>query len=143
MKTIKFLLVVLIISASKVSFGQNHRGGGHHHGNGHHRGGKVVVVKRSPYRPHRVVVYHPHWRPAYSYTRRWVYFPRHNMYWDNWRNHYVYLDKGVWISRPQAPAIILNVNLEREKNYELKTDEDDQDDVYNSNNSHRSQYKAD
>lgn len=142
MKTIKFITIIISLLISTEFFGQKNKGGhkGHHHHRGHK---KVVVVKRSHYRPAKVVVYHPHWRPKYAYNRRWVYFPRYNFYWDNWRNHYVFYNGGVWLSQPTAPAVIVNVNLENEKNVELKEDEDDLDDVYVNNGKHKVEIKPD
>ena len=103
---------------------------------------RVVIAKRSVYRPHRVVVYRPFWRPYYAYKRRWVFFPRYNFYWDNWRNHYVYWNGAIWMSQPTRPPLIVNVNLEKEKSTELKETEDDIDDVYSSNVTHKTEYKA-
>ncbi len=140
MKAIKFITLILSLFISTTFFGQKGKGHGHHH---HHGNKKVVVVKRSHYRPAKIVVYHPHWHPAYAYNRRWVYFPKHNFYWDNWRNHYVFYNGGVWISQPTAPAVIVNVNLEKEKNVELKEDEDDVDDVYINNSKHKEEIKPD
>jgi hypothetical protein len=107
-----------------------------------HRGrGKVVhkhvVVKRSPYRPRKVVVFHPRWAPAHAYHRRWVFFPGRNLYWDNWRNHYVFYNGTVWISQPAPPPGITENELEKEKRKELKEEEDDVDDVYKSNEEHK------
>lgn len=141
MKTIKYITVILFLFLSSPFFAQKGKGHGHHHHRHGHK--KVVVVKRSPYRPAKVVVYRPYWRPKYAYSRRWVYFPRYNFYWDNWRNHYVFYNGGVWVSQPTAPAIVLNVNLETEKTVELKEDEDDVDDVYQYNNKHKEEIKPD
>jgi hypothetical protein len=140
MKAIKFLIIMsLFISVN--TFAQKR--GGHKHGRGGHRHGhgKVVVVKRSAYRPKKVVVFHPVWRPAHPYNRRWVFFPKYNLYWDNWRNHYVFWNGVVWVSQPTAPPVIVNVNLEKEKHYEMKEEEDDTDDVYKQNNDHKAEYK--
>lgn len=140
MKTIKCFTLLIFIFASTCLFAQ--RGKAHHHGRGGHRGHPKVVVKRSPYRPHKVVVFHPHWRPNYAYHRRWVFFPRYNLYWDNWRNHYVFWNGVIWVSQPTAPPVIVNVNLDKEKSTELKEEEDDVDDVYKSNEKHKTENKA-
>lgn len=139
MKTIK-LLIILSLFISIDCFGQKGKGRrqGHAHRPGH---GKVVVVKRSHYRPKKVVVFHPVWRPNYTYNRRWVFFPKYNLYWDNWRNHYVFWNGTVWLSQPTAPPVVVNVNLEKEKHYEMKETEDDKDDVYKGNDNHKSEYK--
>ncbi len=141
MKTIKLIIFVTFLFISPHFFAQ--KGKGHRHNRHHYGHKKVVVVKRSTYRPAKVIVYHPHWRPKYAYNRRWVYFPRYNFYWDNWRNHYVFYNGGVWVSQPKAPPIIVNVNLENEKNVELNEDEDDVDEVYQSNSKHKEEIKPD
>jgi hypothetical protein len=110
------------------------------HGRRHHRHQRVVV-KRSPYRPAKVVVYHPYWRPHYAYHRRWVYFPHYNLYWDNWRNHYVFWNGTLWISQAAVPPVIVNVNLDKERSVELKEEEDDVDDVYTTNEAHKTEIK--
>lgn len=117
--------------------------GGHHHkshpNRAHHHA--KVVVKRSPFRPAKVIVYHPHWGPKHAIHRRWVFFPKYNLYWDNWRNHYYFYNGTLWISQPTPPPVIVNVNLDNEKHYELKEDEDDVDDVYKGNDTHKTEYK--
>jgi hypothetical protein len=114
-----------------------------------HRNREVVVkhnhvkhvVVRSKYRPKTVVVYHPHWAPKYNCHRRWVYFPRYNFYWDNWRQMYVYRNNNAWIYGANKPVFVANVNLETEKHVELKEDEDDVDEVYSTNDAHKTEYK--
>lgn len=131
---LKLMLIPVLLFISLESVAQ--RGRPHHR-----RHGRVVVVKRSPYRPAKVVVFHPGWRPAYSYYRRWLFFPKYNLYWDNWRNHWVFWNGTIWISQVTAPPVIVNVNMASEKNYEMKESDDDNDDIYNSNNSHKTEYK--
>lgn len=128
------ILIVSLLTTSSKALAQKR---GHHHPHKHRHAKKVVVVKRSPYRPAKVVVFHPVWRPKYAYYRRWVYFPKYNLYWDNWRNHYVFLNGPIWVSQAAAPPIIVNVNLENEKSKELKEEEDDVDDIYKDNSSHK------
>ncbi|MCA0431291.1 MAG: hypothetical protein LCH32_12400 [Bacteroidetes bacterium] len=101
-----------------------------------------VVVYKSPYRPRKVIVYHPVWHPAYAYNRRWVYFPKYNFYWDNWRNHYCYWNGTVWLSQPTPPPVIVNVDLSKEKQYELKESDDDNDSINVNNEAHKTEYKA-
>lgn len=138
MKAIKILILfIFILSCSELS--AQRRGENRGHGR---RGNRVVVVKRSVYRPAKVVVYHPAWHPAYTYHRRWVYFPRYNFYWDNWRNQYVYYSGNAWIAGPTAPPAIVNVDLSKEKITELREDEDDNDDVYHMNDTHKTLYPA-
>jgi hypothetical protein len=54
---------------------------------------------------------------------------------------YVYRSGNVWIYKLTPPPIVINVNIESEKHYELKETEDDVDDVYNTNDSHQTEYK--
>jgi len=135
MRINKLTALLVFILLLNVEIPAQH-GGGRHGGHGRHRN-KVVVVKRSRFRPAKVVVYHP---PAYAYHRRWVYFPGYNLYWDNWRNHYVFWNGSVWLSQPTAPPVIVNVNLEKEKSSELKETDDDEDDIYKSNEAHKNEY---
>lgn len=128
------ILIILLISINGMA--QHHRP---HHGRKHP--GKKVVVRRSPYRPKKVVVYHPVWHPKIACNRRWVYFPKYNIYWDNWRNHYRFWNGTIWISQPSPPPVIVNVNLDEEKHHELKEDEDDNDDIDSSNETHKKEYK--
>ena len=95
------------------------------------------------YRPAKIVVYHPHWHVKHAFNRRWVYFPKYNFYWDNWRNHYRFWNGTVWISQAAAPPTVVNVNLATEKHYELKESDDDDDEITSANESHKSEYKPD
>ncbi len=148
MRTIKIICLAISILISTANFAQGRHGGGkrgghgNHRGNGHRNGHKVVVVKRSPYRPHKVFVYHPVWHPKYAYNRRWVYFPKYNFYWDNWRNHYRFWNGTIWLTQTAPPPAVININLSTEKHYELKDNDDDNDDIDVGNNDHRSKYKA-
>lgn len=125
------IVIGLMMLGSKLSAQK-----GHHHHKHHPHAKKTVVVKRSRYRPAKVVVFHPVWRPKHAYYRRWVFFPKYNLYWDNWRNHYVFWNGNIWLSQPTAPPVIVNVNLENEKSKELKEEDDDIDDIYKDNSSH-------
>ena len=152
MKALAFSICMVLIANLGYSQRGHRKGKGDRHGHGsktakvvvknnrHHRN-RVVV--RSPYRPAKIVVYHPHWRPNYEYHRRWVYFPRYNFYWDNWRQGYCYRSGAVWTFNATPPAMIVNVNLEKEPNYELKEDDDDIDDVYRTNETHIQEFKTD
>jgi hypothetical protein len=143
---------VLVCSSlnSLAQYGGGHgdRGGGKG-GNHRNRGGVVIqnnrhpnkVIVRSVYRPNRIIVYHPYWGMKRNFNRRWVYFPRYNFYWDNWRNCYVYRNGNVWITNTVPPPVIVNINIDNEKHYELKEHDDDEDDVYKSNDTHQTEYK--
>jgi hypothetical protein len=39
--------------------------------------------------------------------------------------------------------VIVNVNLEKEPNYELREDDDDVDDVYKTNDTHVNEFRTD
>jgi hypothetical protein len=139
MKTIQiFLLIISTFFCHELIAQRMHpngpRGRGHH-GIGPRHARRVVV--RSVYRPAKIVVYHPYWRPAYTYNRRWVYFPRRNFYWDNWRNHWLFWNGTIWISQPSPPPGVSSKELETDKNRELKENEDDVDDVYKQNEDHK------
>jgi hypothetical protein len=143
MKTLKIVLACLVVLSSVKQLHAQKAKGYHHHRNNHgHRPGKVVVVKRSAFRPKKTVVFHPVWRPKFTYHRRWVFFPKYNLYWDNWRNHYLFWNGAVWVSQATAPAMVVNVNLENEKHNELKDSDDDTDDIYKYNEDHKTEYKA-
>ncbi len=147
----KYLTLILIFIAFSTSNSFAQRGGhGGRHGYGHHNNRGVVVrnnrhvnriIVRSMYRPNNIVVFHPYWGIKRSFNHRWVYFPRHNFYWDNWRNVYVYRSGAVWVSNQTPPPVIVNVNINEEKHYELKENEDDVDDVYSTNDLHKTEYK--
>jgi hypothetical protein len=89
------------------------------------------------------MVYHPYWGPRCSFNRRWVYFPGHNMYWDNWRNHYVFFYRGAWVSQPALPPGVRKKDLQNERHRELSERDDDLDDVYRNNGEHQSEMKSD
>jgi len=142
-----FILIVLAVLAANPNqlLAQRGRGGNHPHVKGkavrkqhpHHR-----VIVRSRYRPAKIVVFHPHWAPKRAYNRRWVFFPRYNFYWDNWRQMYVYRNGTVWIVNAPPPPTVVNINIDNEKQYELKEIEDDVDDVYQTNETHQTEYKT-
>lgn len=157
METLKKIILLVCIVTLTVTTGFSQRN--HGHGDKKHarqkQGRTKVIVKnnrhpyrnrvvvRSAYRPAKIVVYHPHWRPNYGYHRRWVYFPHYNFYWDNWRQGYYYRNGAVWMFNTTPPPIIVNVNLDKETNYELKEDDDDVDDVYKTNDNHLQEFKTD
>lgn len=97
---------------------------------------KAVVIKHQKSHSTRVVVYHPYWAPRNSFYRRWVYFPGHNIYWDNLRGLYVYRDGAVWVTSVSVPAVIANVVLSKEKHFELPEENDGIDEVYQRNQQH-------
>jgi len=98
---------------------------------------KVVVVNHK--KPHgaKRVVYHPHWARKKVFYHRWVYFPRYNFYWDNVRKVYVYRSGTVWVTSVKAPQVVINVDLEKEKQVELSEENDSVDEVYLKNEEHQ------
>jgi hypothetical protein len=134
MKNLRLICFILFaIFMTEESFAQRHH---------RHRGRKVVVVKHSRYRPRRVTVFRPAWHPQWTCQRRWVYFPRHNFYWDNWRNAYVVHGGSVWVIQKTPPPSAANVNLANEKYYELNEADDDNDEIAVANSEHKEKYKT-
>jgi hypothetical protein len=136
MQITKFYLILILFFLAANVEAQRGQGKGHP-GNKPPGGQKVIVKKKSPFRPAGVSVFHPHWHPGVAFHSRWVYFPRPNLYWDNWRNHYVFWNGTIWVSQTKAPPSLKNVDLKKEKQKELREDEDDLDDVYKSNEQHK------
>lgn len=116
--------------------GNPHRGD-YYHDNGYGRDRVVEVYDEHPRCRH----YHPRWCPHHDFERRWVYFPRYNMYWDNYREVYVYNSYGRWITNPEPPRIALNINLSSERFVELGIDLDARNDVFELNSRHRIVFK--
>jgi hypothetical protein len=128
LSTLTVCLVFTILTA-QTTFAQHHKKGHphpHHHPHKPHK-----PHPRSKYHPAKVVVYAPVWAHHKKYNRRWVYFPKHKCYWDNWRNVYVYKVDGNWTTSPNKPKTIEAVNLEDEA-VELNDVEDDDDEIYKS-----------
>jgi len=53
---------------------------------------------------------------------------------------YVYQNNTVWYVNSTPPPTIVNVNIEKEKHYELDAKEDDLDSIYKSNAEHTEDY---
>lgn len=103
---------------------------------------ETIVVKKHN-RWVKRVAYHPSWDPTRVYYHRWVYFPKHNFYWDNKRQVYVYRDGVRWLMAPTLPAMYVNVTLEKEKCVELTQVDDYTEKVYDKNDEHRKTFKVD
>lgn len=82
------------------------------------------------------VAYHPHWAHKRVYYHRWVYFPKHNFYWDNVKQVYVYRSGLKWVAVAILPKSYVNVNLEKEKSVELTDVDDSTETVYDKNDEH-------
>ena len=124
-----FLTFLVLISCFDVN-GQGRRLGRHgrDHDDRHYRN-----YQRSQYHPYRVQHYRPNWAPTRYYQSRWVYFPRYNFYWDNWRSVYWFRNNSLWYMNVNRPPLIINVNLENERNYELDKGRDDHDSAFQNN----------
>jgi hypothetical protein len=103
---------------------------------------KTVVVKKHN-RWVKRVAYHPHWAPKRVYYHRWVYFPKHNFYWDNVKSVYVYRNGVKWVAVATLPKSYANVNLEKEKSVELTEVDDSTETVYDKNDEHIKTLKVD
>ena len=107
-----------------------------------HQGNKVVVVKNKNHHVRKAVVYHPRWAPRASFKHRWVYFPRHNFYWDNFRNVYVIRTGTIWVTSETAPKEVEKVDLSKEKQIELGEENDSQESIQDKNDEHQTEYKV-
>ncbi len=105
--------------------------------------GKVVVVKNKNKHVKNVKVYSPRWSHKAKFHRRWVYFPRHNFYWDNHRNVYIVRTGTVWVVSKSVPNELAKVDLSKEKYVELSEDTDEQDSIQVKNAEHLNGYKND
>jgi hypothetical protein len=102
---------------------------------------KVVVVKNKNHHIRKARVYHPHWAPRAGYMHRWIYFPRHNFYWDNFRNVYLIRTGTVWVISKTTPKEIEKVELSKEKKVELGEENDSLDSIEVKNDDHQKIYK--
>lgn len=102
--------------------------------------GKVVVVKNKNHHFRKAKVYHPHWAPKLSFRHRWVYFPRYNFYWDNFRNIYVIRTGTIWVTSETAPKEVEKLDLSKEKSIELSEENDTQESIQDKNGEHQKEY---
>ncbi|BDX38498.1 hypothetical protein CYCD_18530 [Tenuifilaceae bacterium CYCD] len=96
---------------------------------------KTVVAKKQN-RWVKRVAYHPGWAPRRVYYHRWVYFPKHNFYWDNVKQVYIYRSGLKWVAVATLPKSYVNVDLEKEKSVELTDVDDFTETVYDKNDEH-------
>lgn len=108
--------------------------------NDRYRNSRVKVV-RERRQDRENLYFRPQWHPRHDFERRWVYFPKYNMYWDNYRGVYVYNSNGRWVTYKKTPRFILNVNLAQEKFFELGFEFDSRGDAFRLNAQHRSRFK--
>lgn len=124
------LICLLLVSFMTISTTVTAQKGHKKHHQTHHKKHHQSHVYRSKHRPVTIVVYHPHWSPKKDFHRRWVYFPTHKIYWDNWRQAYYYHNGKSWISTKTLPSHHAALKLENENHYELDESQDEDDEVY-------------
>lgn len=105
-----------------------------------HPRNKTIVVKSKNHKISKAKFYQPHWSSKAKFYRRWVYFPRHNFYWDNLNNVYVIRAGRVWVTSTTAPKEIENINLTKEKKVELSEENDVLDSIQQNNEMHQKKY---
>ena len=74
--------------------------------------------------------YRPYWADDYDFVRRWVFFPRLNIYWDNYSNVFVYMHHNRWRISTRLPGFYFNVNLLNEPLFEVEENYDSEDGYY-------------
>jgi len=75
--------------------------------------------------------YRPYWAVDYSFVRRWIFFPRLNMYWDNYSNVFVYMSHNNWRVSSRLPFAYFNIDLLSEPLFEVEEDYNSEDGYYN------------
>lgn len=100
-------------------------------GNGH---AKKHVKYKENYK-HDVVVYHktkrkgpPDWAPANGYRHRYIFFPEHRCYYDNYYGVYIYRKGKIWVSSYTRPWFIINISTT--KKVELNIDDIPKPQIY-------------
>lgn len=87
-----------------------------------------------------VVVYRPIWSPDYTFVRRFVFFPRINLYWDNIASVFVYNNGGRWISSTRLPSLFVGVNISLEPMFEVEEDSQGSNDGFSDNGNYYYEY---
>ncbi len=133
------LLLLFLINANSFAQGKHGNKGNkdfNKKGNIKYNNKARIHYKKSVYRPVKIGNYRPAWAHNHYYNRRWIYFPSHHFYYDNWRNVYFYQTNIGWRYGPVLPATFVIINIENEKHYELPEKEDDIDLIYIHNSIH-------
>jgi hypothetical protein len=118
---------------------KNEKGSGTYLNQNYKRAGNSIYRgnnNSSRYRPNIRVIYHPSWSHHTSYRRRWVYFPKYNFYYDNWRQMYYYQNNTQWVINVNLPTTMNSINIENENHFPLNENEDDTDEIYKYNKHH-------
>lgn len=132
----KIVAIAALVTSSTVAFADRHDDDREDRGRKHgkHRPHYEEYRHGKHHHKHREVVYYrPKWHPECRMERRWVYFPKYNMYWDNYNDRYAYCDRGRWVVTRRVPQVVVNVNLARERYYELEEEYDERDNVFSLN----------
>lgn len=100
------VLIVLLFSLSLMSKAQKNHGKQNKPGfaKTHHKqspDGKNYIVVKSTKRKGP-----PPWAPANGYRHRYIYFPAHHCYYDNYSGIYIYLKNKVWVTSLNIPVFI-------------------------------------
>lgn len=117
MKTIILIISTLLIF--NISFAQK--------GKGNHGGRHIQHINDGPKHNHnssRAVVFYnqpvkikrngpPSWAPAHGYRHRYIFFPEHNCYYDNYNGIYIYRKGSIWITSYTLPQFIFNIGVTR------------------------------
>lgn len=74
--------------------------------------------------------YRPYWADDYDFVRRWIFFPRLNIYWDNYSNAFVYMHNNRWRISTRLPGLYFNVDLLNEPLFEVEENYDSEDGYY-------------
>jgi hypothetical protein len=88
----------------------------------------VVYVENRIGQPFRH--YRPYWSSEYDFVRRWVFFPRLNIYWDNYSSVFVYMRHNNWKISSRLPGIYVDIDLLSEPLFEVEENYDSEDGYY-------------
>ncbi|MCC6838037.1 MAG: hypothetical protein IT234_05810 [Bacteroidia bacterium] len=104
---------LLLFSVGFAQKGHGHKGnhqsksvkhGIHHHSsNGIMYYQPVKVKRKGP----------PSWAPANGYRHRYIFFPEHKCYYDNFNGIYIYRKGSIWVTSYQTPSFIFNISITR------------------------------
>lgn len=65
-------------------------------------------------------VYCPYWAPDFSFVRRFIYFPRLDIYWDNFADCFIYYDGYDWRTSRYLPPMYDELDICRESMFEIE-----------------------
>lgn len=109
MKNILLIIVVVLIP----TFAFSQKGHGANHGK-HNNAGRVnKIIVHNHYSTSIKRKGPPSWAPANGYRHRYIYFPEHKCYYDNYNGFYIYRKGTVWVTSYYLPAFIINIGSAR------------------------------